>query len=93
LLISAASSSAREMPAVGDQNPTTGTRAIERGVGVGTFVGLDWGVDDAVVVAVGVGFGSGVGDGCVGAQDVTMVAIATTPIHRRAMRVPRKRPA
>jgi hypothetical protein len=79
------------MPAVADQNPTTGTKAIERGVGVGTFVGLGWGVDDAVVVAVGVGFGSGIGNGCVGAQDITMAAIATTPTHRRVTRVPRKR--
>jgi hypothetical protein len=45
------------------------------------------------VGAVGIAFGSGIGDGCVGAQDITMAALATTPTHRRAIRVQRKRPA
>lgn len=73
------------MPAVADQKPTTGTRAIEGGVGMGTLAGLNWGVDDAGVVVVGVGFGLGTGDGCVGAQDITMAAITTTAVHGRAI--------
>ena len=81
------------MPAVVDQKPTTGTRAIEDGVGVGAFVCLGWDVDDAVVVAVDVGSGSAISDRCVGAQDITMAAIATTLIHDRAIRDLRTRPA
>ncbi|HEX2470133.1 MAG TPA: hypothetical protein VHK05_06050 [Candidatus Limnocylindrales bacterium] len=67
-----------------DQKPTTGTRAIDDGVGVGTVVGLGWGVDDDVVVTVGVGFCSG-SDGCVDAQDITIAAIAAIPIPDRAI--------
>jgi hypothetical protein len=79
------------MPVVANQKPTTGTRAITDGVGVGVGVGLGVGVGSGVriAVAVVVGFGSGVGDGCVGAQDITMAAIATAPNHRRAIRDPR----
>jgi hypothetical protein len=77
------------MPVVADQNPTTGTRAITDGVGVGLGVGLGVGSGVRIAVAVFVGFGSGVGDGCVGAQDITMAAIATAPDHRRAIRDPR----
>jgi hypothetical protein len=81
------------MPAAVDQNPTTGTRAIEGGVGVGTFVGFGPRVADGLGVEAVVGFGSGIGDGCVGAQDITTAAIAAAPIHGQAIRDPLMRPA
>lgn len=80
------------MPAVVDQKPTTGTRAIGDGdgvrVGVAAIVGFGSGVADGLGCEAVVGFGSGVGDGCVGAQDITMAATAATPIHGRAIRDP-----
>jgi hypothetical protein len=81
------------MPAVADQKPTTGTRAIEDGVGVAAFVWFGSGVADGLGVEAVVGFGSGIGDGCVGAQDATMAAIAAAPIHGRAIRDPLTRSA
>ena len=79
-------------PAAVDQKPTTGTRAIGGGVGVrvgvATFVGFGSGVADGIGCEAVVGFGWGGGDACVGAQDVTMAAIAATPIHGRAIRDP-----
>ena len=83
---SAASSPAREIPAVADQKPTTGTNVIGEGLGAG--------IGDGIGVGVGMGFasglwmaafgrlGSGVGDGCVGAQDSTMAAASAALIHR-----------
>jgi hypothetical protein len=81
------------MPVVVDQNRTTGTKAIPDRVGVGSRVGLEVGVRVevgsgvriAVTNAALVGFGSGAGDGSAGAQDITTVAIATAPSHRRAI--------
>jgi len=97
VLINAASSSAREMPAVVDQNPTTGTSAIGAGLGIG--VGAEVGVGGgtgvvlarawALGIAAFVGLGSGDGDGRVGAQDVTMTTSVAAPIHRRAILDPR----
>ena len=80
------------MPAVADQKPTTGTRAMGDRVGVrvavAAFVGFGSGVADGLGYEAVVEFDSGVEDACVGAQDVTMAAIAATPIHRRAIRDP-----
>jgi hypothetical protein len=73
------------MPVVVDQNRTTGTKAIADGVGVGSRVEVGSGVRIAVTNAALVGFGSGAGDGSAGAQDITTVAIATAPSHRRAI--------
>jgi len=85
------------MPAVVEQKPTTGTRAIEAGVGVrvevAALVGSGSGVDDGLGVGAVGGFDPGIEDGCVGAQDITMATIAATPIHRRAIRDPRMGPA
>ena len=78
------------MPAVADQKPTTGTRAIGDAVGDGI------GVEDGIVVGSGTGFagecwmaavgrlGAAVDDGCVGAHDSTTAASAAL-IHRRVI--------
>ena len=73
------------MPAVADQKPTTGTRAIDDGVGVrvgfAAVVRSGPGAGVRVEASTRVAFGPVVADGCVGAQDSTMAAIAATPIH------------
>lgn len=80
------------MPAVVDQKPTTGTSATEDGVGEGVRVAADLGFGSSIgvgaEVAGDVGLGSEVCVGGPSGQDITMAAIAATPIHRRAIRGP-----
>lgn len=75
------------MPAVADQKPTTGTRAIGDALGLG--LGRVW----ALGIAAFAGFGSGASDGCHGAQDITTATSAAAPIHCRVIRDRRTGPA
>ena len=59
------------------------------GVGVADLVGLGPGVGVGVRVASDAGPGSEGGEGCANGHDITMMAIAATPIHCRAIRGPR----
>jgi hypothetical protein len=78
------------MLAVVDQNPTTGTRAIEDCVGVlvgfAALVVLGSGVGLGARLTSDVGLGSEVGGVCASGHDSTMAAIAAKPIHCRATR-------
>ena len=71
---SAASSSAREIPAVADQKPTTGTRAIGDGLGDGVGVGVRLGSGSRLGMAGVDRLNSGVVGGGGDAQDSTMAA-------------------
>jgi hypothetical protein len=73
------------MPSVVDQKPTTGTRAIEGGVGVA--LGVETAVGIGVGVVEGVGTGALVGGSTgVGPQASAMQTIATVAIHDRGIR-------